>query len=59
MLLGAAFDVGARNGGAICRAKTIGGDHGNENSDVTDLLAKSIWLLAGYAESDMKPAAAS
>ncbi|XP_076816735.1 integrator complex subunit 1-like [Clavelina lepadiformis] len=59
MLLGAAFDVGARNGGAICRAKTIGGDHGNENSDVTDLLAKSIWLLAGYAESDMKPVAAS
>ena len=56
-MLGSAFDAGLKCGAAYSYPKAITGESGrsNETVDVTNLLARSIWLLSGLDESDMKP----
>ena len=52
-LLGIAFDAGLKCGAAYSFPKSITGS--SQNNDITNLLARSLWLLAGLDEADMKP----
>ena len=52
-LLGVAFDAGLKCGAAYSYPKSISSSA--EAVDITNLLARSLWLLAGLDETDMKP----
>jgi len=58
VLLDAAFDAATRCGAALSYPDSVAGDSRRENefSDVSDVLARCLWLLCGLNESDVRSA---
>nr|CAB3256291.1 integrator complex subunit 1 [Phallusia mammillata] len=57
LLLGAAYDAGARCGAALAYPEPMSGDvraDKKDFSDVSDILARCFWLMCGFNENDMR-----